>query len=84
MEQARDIPRYEEFDTVGLPAAIPEMGIEAGHPATILELHGDSLVLDVSDDSGRTLDLVDAEIIAGGLEVRGRWHLSPEAAKARG
>lgn len=67
--------RRRELDVIHLPADVPEIGVKAGHPATIVDVHPDgTLVVDVSDSKGRTLDLLDVKTDPE-LEVIGRWRL---------
>lgn len=75
MHEAKDIREYEELEVIELPSDVPDLGIRAGHPATIVDKSSDGvLTVDVSDGEGRTLDLLDIAT-APDLRVIGRWHL---------
>jgi hypothetical protein len=80
MYETKDTGKYEELEVIKLPSDVPEIGVKAGHPATIVDVLSDGvLTVDVSDGEGRTLDLLDVET-SPQLKVIGRWNLSSSSA----
>lgn len=76
MHEAKDTREYEELEVIELPSDVPEIGVRAGHRATIVDKMSDGvLTVEVSDGEGRTLDLLDVQTTPE-LKVIGRWHLS--------
>lgn len=76
MYETKDTRKYEELEVIKLPEDVPEIGVRAGHPATIVDVHpGGLLTVDVSDGEGHTLDLLDVAT-APDLKIIGRWNLS--------
>lgn len=78
MHEAKNTwPReYRELEIIELPEDMPEIGVKAGHPATVVDRHEEIITVDVSDESGRTLDLLDVKTEPE-LKVIGRWYLDP-------
>lgn len=76
MESPKTARTYKEFDLIPLPESVPELGIEAGTQGTIVDIlaEGRLLTVDVSDDEGHTLDLIDVAVDPE-PRVVGRWHL---------
>ena len=66
---------YKELDVIPLPEDVPELGLSAGYPVTVVDIYPDgTLVVDASDEEGRTLDLLDIEPDPA-PRISGRWHL---------
>lgn len=59
---------YSELETVAIPEAIPEFGIEAGVTGTIVTVYGDGRMLDVevSDEEGATIGFMDLKVAEDG------------------
>ncbi len=50
---------YRELDTIPIPEDVPEAGITAGMPSTVVEVLPDGrLLVDVVDEEGYTLDML--------------------------
>ncbi len=69
-------PTYREFDVIAIPADVPDVGIKAGDRGTVVDvLPGGIFTVDVSDEEGRTLDMLDLHY-GPPLKIVGRWHLN--------
>jgi hypothetical protein len=70
---------YRELEVVPLPDGVPELGIEAGTMGTIVDVlaEGRLVTVDVVDDDGCTLDLIDV-YLEPEPHVVGRWRLGEE------
>lgn len=66
---------YNELEVAPIPDAIPELGIEAGAMGTVVDVLSDGqlVTVDVVDEDGRTLDLIDV-YLEPAPHVIGRWH----------
>lgn len=68
---------YKEFDLIPIPEHVPELGIEAGTRGTVVDILSDgTLTVDISDEEGHTLDLIDV-VADPEPRIVGRWHLNP-------
>ena len=69
-------PKYELLEVVPIPDVVPELGIEAGTTGTVVDVldEGRLVTVDVSDDEGRTIDLINVRLEPE-PRVVGRWHM---------
>lgn len=66
-------PTFRELDVIAIPEDVPDVGIKAGDPGTIVDVFpGGHLTVEVIDGQGRTLALLDLQY-GPPLEVVGRW-----------
>ncbi|MDP9479239.1 MAG: DUF4926 domain-containing protein [Actinomycetota bacterium] len=69
-------PTYRELDVIAIPEDVPDAGIKAGDLGTIVDvLPGGHLTVEVIDEEGRTLDLLNLHY-GPPLKIVGRWHLN--------
>jgi hypothetical protein len=68
---------YKELEVVPIPDGLPELGIEAGTMGTVVDVlaEGRLVTVDVVDEEGRTLDLIDV-YLEPAPHVIGRWRLN--------
>lgn len=75
MEERRIIGRPKELDVIAVPEDVPEAGIRAGDEGAVVDVAPDgTLMVDVVDASGRTLDMLFIEW-GPPAKVVGRWHV---------
>lgn len=76
MSDSKAARTYKEFDLIPIPGHIPELGIEAGTKGTVVDVLSEGmLTVDISDEEGHTLDLIDV-VADPEPRIVGRWHLS--------
>lgn len=69
MADARTLRRYKMLDSVPIPEAIPELGIEAGTMGVVDSVYdeGRMLLVEVPRPGGTSVGLVDIRVDPGGV-----------------
>jgi len=66
------------LDVITIPEDIPEIDLKAGTKGAVVDIFPDgTLVVDVVDEDGYTLDLIDI-VIDPEPRVVGRWHVGED------
>jgi len=69
---------HELLDVVAIPEDIPEIGIEAGREGAVVDILPDgTLVVDVVNEDGSTVDMIDLDP-GPPARIVGRWHLGED------
>ena len=68
---------YRELDVIAVPEDVPETGIKAGDQGTVIVIFGTggTLLVDVADEDGRTLDMLFMEP-GPPLKIVERWRVN--------
>lgn len=75
MKPGQTLRGYKLLDVIAIPEDIPEIGLRAGAEGAVVDILPDgTLVVDVVDEDGYTLDMIDIAVDPK-PRVVGRWRV---------
>ncbi len=74
---AYDASLYKEFEMAPIPDDVPELGVEAGTMAVVVDetIPGRFVIMELVDAEGETVDVIDVELEPE-PRVIGRWRIN--------